>query len=108
MPDLQERAREDSDSSSDEEGTGIEESKTDISYEEPQLLDSRTYTQVLRGNPASHFEPINYDKIISNKYNPLKVDSDSEGTLTVLGNLDDMEQDLDEFHKSGFTHGTGE
>ena len=43
---LQERSREDSDSSSDEEG--IEESKTEASYEEPQL-DSKTYTQVLTG-----------------------------------------------------------
>ena len=108
MPVLQERGRKDSDSSSYEECTGIEESKTDASYEEPKLLDSRIYTQVLSGTPGSHSEPINYDKIISNKYDTLKVDSDSEGTLTVLGNLDDMEQDLDEFHKSGFTHGTGE
>ena len=74
MPDLQERAREDSDSSSDEEGTGIEESKTDISYEEPQLLDSRTYTQVLRGNPASHFEPINYDKITNTNFNNITLE----------------------------------
>ena len=39
----------------------------------------------------------------------LTVDSDSEGTLTVSRNPDDMEQDIDEFQeKSGFTHGTGE
>ena len=71
MPGLQERAREDSDSSSNEEGTGIEEWKTEASYEEPQLLDSRTYTQVLTGTPGSHSEPIDYEKIISNKYDSL-------------------------------------
>ena len=47
MPGLQERAREDSDSSSDEEG--IEESKTETSYEEPQLVN----WYVNRNNPPS-------------------------------------------------------
>ena len=98
MPSLQERAREDSDSSSNEEET--EELKTEASYEELQLLDSRKYTQVLIGTLASHSEPIDYDKIISNKYDPLKVDSDSEGTLTVPENPDNMEQDLHEFHEN--------
>ena len=96
MPSLQERAHEDSDSSSNEER--IEESKTEASYEEPQL-DSRTFTQVLTGTPASHSESIDYEKIISNKYNSLTVDSDSEGTLTVPGNPDNMEQDIDEFYE---------
>ena len=100
MPVLQERAREDSSSSSDEPTTGIKESKTNESYEEPTLLDSRTYTQVLSGTPAVHSEPINYEKIITNKYDPLKVDSDSEGTITVPGNPDTLEQDLDEFHEN--------
>ena len=99
IPGLQERAREDSDSSSDEEE--IEELKIEASYEEPQLLDSRTYTQVLiTGTPVSHSEPINYEKIINNKNDPLKVDYDLEGTLTVPGNPDNMKQDLDEFHEN--------
>ena len=100
MPALQESARKDSSSSSNEPGTGIEQSKTDKSYEGPTLLDSRTYTHVLSGTPEKHSEPINYEKIITNTYDSLKVDSDSESTIKVLRNPETLEQDLDEFHKN--------
>ena len=55
MPVLQKRAHEDTDSSSNEEGTRIVELKTDATYEESQLLDSRTYTQVLKKNSSVTF-----------------------------------------------------
>ena len=97
MPGLQGRAREDSNSSSNEEG--VEELKTEASYEETQL-DSRTFTQVITRTPASNSEQIDYEKIVNNKYNPLTVNSVSEGTPIVLTDPDNMEQDIDEFHKN--------
>ena len=62
---------------SNEYGEGFNETKVDTSFDET-TLDSRTFTQVLQGTPASNSTPINYEKIILNQYDPLKIDSYSD------------------------------
>ena len=99
-PGLQGRAREDSNSSSNEEG--VEELKTEASYEETQL-DSRTFTQVITRTPASNSEPIDYEKIVNNKYNPLTVNSVSDSYRSQQYGTGYRRVP----QKLRFTHGTG-
>ena len=88
MPILQEKAGEESSGDDNSANSGVEESKREARYDEL----TPTFATVVRGTPASAYNPPKYDGIIANRYNPLEVDSDSE-TAT----------HIDDPHKNPFT-----
>ena len=88
MPILQEKAGEESSSDNNSANSGVGESKREASSDES----TPTFATVVLGTPTSVSNPPNYDKIIANKYDPLKEDSDSE-TAT----------HIDDSHKNPFT-----
>ena len=75
----------------------MKESKIEAS-DDTTKINSRTFTEVLQGTSAPNSELTDYEKIITNKYHPLTVDSDFEGTAIVLDALIYFEKDIDEFY----------